>query len=203
VFITNGQSNYDRVLAELLETVHSTGATANAVALGGSANGDTVTVPLFGSDCHVLRDGIYRNGHKIDVIGSILTVRYLLQAGGVNLQNLWRPYRDLKDGAQFAHHIKVHLEDKIASFFSEKVGILKERLRVIGGEPLPAEVQSDVAMVVHPLPRVPVLCLFWDEDEEFPATFQFLFDASATTYLDLESLAAALQYIYLKITEEV
>jgi hypothetical protein len=61
--------------------------------------------------------------------------------------------------------------------------------------------QGDLVLLVSPLPKVPVLCLFWDRDEEFPASFQFLFDGSASAYLDLESLAAMLQYIYLGVVE--
>ncbi len=202
MFITDERSNYDGVFTELLETAYRTDAIANASVLGGGVEGDRVTVPLFGRDCLVRRDGVYLDGRKIDTIGSILTVRYLLQAGSANLRNLWLPYRDLRDGGQFARYIKAHLEDRIAQLFSKKTSVLKGRLEAIGGKPYEGEAQSDLAILVHPLPRVPVLCLFWDSDEEFPASFQFLFDASAPSYLDLESLAAALQYVYLRITEE-
>jgi hypothetical protein len=202
VFITDEESNYDRVCSDLCALVYRTGAIAHAAALGGAAEDGTARIILFGVECDVRPDGVYQRGHKLDTIGSILAVRYLLQAGGQEIRNLWLPYRDLKDGGQFAAYIKVHLEDRIAETFSGKISRLRERLEALGGTPYVGEMQSDLVFVVRPLPRVPVLCLFWDRDDEFRASFRFLFDASAPSYLDLESLAATLQYIYLKITEE-
>ena len=208
MFITEERSNYDRVLAELLEIASMTGAFANAPLLGGGIDGDAAIIPLFGIDCHVRPDCVCRNGRKLDTIGSILAVRYLLQAGNGGITNVWLPYRDLKDGAQFSHYIKAHIEDRIAEGFAGQKVLLRERLEELngtawsGGPESSGGIQSDIAHVVYPLPMLPVLCLFTDRDEEFPAFFQFLFDSSACSYLDLEALAAALQYIYIKITEE-
>jgi hypothetical protein len=203
MFITEERSNYDLVLAELLRIADETGALGNAVSLGGTFDGETAMVPIFGTPCLVRPDGVYQNGQRLDTIGAILAARYLLQAGKEGIENEWLPYRDLKDGAQFSSYIKAHIEDPTAAVFTGKSKLLQSRLEGLQGNPYTGEVHSDLAFVVYPLPRVPVLCLFWDRDEEFPASFQFLFDASACSYLDLEALAAALQYIYMKITEEV
>jgi hypothetical protein len=202
MFATDEQSNYDRVCEGLLALVYGTGAVAHASALGGALEGEVATIPLFGIDCYVRPDGVYQGNRKLDTIGSILTARYLLQAGTKEIRNVWLPYRDLKDGGQFASYIKVHVEDRIAESFSGKISLLKSRLDALGARPYAGEMESDLTLVVNPLPKVPVLCLFWDRDDEFPASFRFLFDASASSYLDLESLAATLHYVYLKITEE-
>jgi hypothetical protein len=122
--------------------------------------------------------------------------------GSAPFTDNWLPYRDLKDGSQFAIHIKAHIEDKIAEFFSGKVLDLKNSLKLIGATPYSGEISADLSLVVRPLPKVPVLCLFWDGDSEFSPSFRFLFDSSAPSYLDLESLAVSLQYIYQSILGE-
>ncbi len=202
MFLTDGQSNYDRIRDDLFARVRDTGASANASFLGGTIRGDKAYVPLFGREWCVEDDAAYRDGRQLDTIGSILVARYLLQGGTAAIPGTWVPYRDLKDGAQFASYIKTHLEERIARTFSGKAGVLRTRLDALGARPYGGEFSADLVLLVDPLPRVPVLCLFWDRDDEFPASFQFLFDLSATAYLDLECLAAALQYIYLKIIEE-
>jgi hypothetical protein len=201
MFVTDGGSNYDSVCRDLLAVMHKTGAIANAVILGGTVEGNTAHIPLFGQDCHI-RDGeVQANGRRLDAIGSILVARYLLAGGRAAWDNVWIPFRDLKDGANFATHLKAHIEDKLARVFSGRAADLKARLEALGGRLPSGEFAADVALVVYPFPRVPVLCLFYDRDEEFAASFQFLFDSSAPSYLDLESLAAVLQYIYLKVVE--
>ena len=206
MFLTDGRSNYDKVLDDLLVSLKETGASANAAFLGGAVRGDKAYVPLFGMEWRVEDDGFYRDGRRLDTIGSILAARYLLQGGNGRaagqLTGSWLPYRDLKDGAQFASYIKAHLEEPIAREFSGRRDVLAGRLEAIAAKPYSAGLRADLVLVVEPLPRVPILCLFWDRDDEFPASFQFLFDASAQTYLDLECLAAELQYIFLKIAEE-
>ena len=81
MFVTDGRSNYDRVCEELLELVWETGAVANAPMLSGSVEEGAAHIPLFGEDCCVRRDGVYKDAVKLDTIGSILVVRYLLKAG--------------------------------------------------------------------------------------------------------------------------
>ena len=202
MFVTDGESNYDKVCAELLVLVDKEGAAANAPALDGSLHEGFAGIPLFGRDCIVRTDGVYMNGQKVDFMGAILIARYLLQAGKEPVGQTWVPYRDLKDGGQFSSFIKANIEDKIAQMFGGNRGLLHVRLSALGAVAAPDGVRGDIALVIHPLPRLPVLCLFWDSDEEFPASFQFLFDKSASSYLDLESLAATLQYIYLKVIGE-
>ncbi|MGD0231644.1 MAG: DUF3786 domain-containing protein [Syntrophorhabdales bacterium] len=203
MFITDGVSNYDRVCEDLLALVEKTGASANAPLLGGRVTVTDALIPVFGEECAVRRDGVYKDERRLDTIGSILVVRYLLQAGTEPLAHSWLPYRDLKDGAQFSSYIKANIEDKIALSFSGKRDVLEERLTALGAEAYAGgEMPGDLVRVVHPLPKVPVLCLFWEADEEFPPSFQFLFDSSAPSYLDLESLAVVLEYIYLKVAGE-
>ena len=52
------------------------------------------------------------------------------------------------------------------------------------------ENSADAAFCFHPLPRVPVMLLFWDEDpvDGFGATVKLLFDETVTEHLDIESI---------------
>ena len=60
----------------------------------------------------------------------------------------------------------------------------------MGAKPIQTAGDADLQLVFHPLPKVPVLLLFWEADleEDFPAQVHFLFDGNVSEYLDLESL---------------
>ena len=49
---------------------------------------------------------------------------------------------------------------------------------------------ADLAMLIRPLPRVPIMLMFWDEDQEdgFEAQAKLLFDETVTEHLDIESI---------------
>ena len=47
---------------------------------------------------------------------------------------------------------------------------------------------GNAAVVLSPLPKVPVTILLWTEDDEFPARADLLFDATCTAHLPLDIL---------------
>lgn len=202
MFVECDQSNYDRVCSDLFAMIGDGSALANLLSLDGAVRPGGTFIRIFNEEWCVRGDGVYDGERRLDTTGSILVARYLLKAGDGEIRGVWLPYRDLKDGLQFASFIKTHIEDKIALEFSGRGNVLKERMLCLGAKTYEGETTADLALVVSPLPRVPVLCLFRDRDGEFPASFQFLFDASAPAYLDLESLAVTLQYIQTRVTEE-
>ncbi len=202
MFVADGISNYDAVLADLLKEAHQGNAYANAPALGGALEDGMARVPLFGEPCTIREDAVYRNHVRLDTVGSILVIRYLLSAGDEPLRNAWVPYREFKDGAQFASYIKTNIEDRLARRFAGQRALLQERIQAIGGNMYRSESRPDVAAALYPFPKVPLLLIFWDKDEEFDASLQFLFDRSAASYLDMEALAVLLEYTCQKLIGE-
>jgi hypothetical protein len=199
MFLTDGKSNYDTVLAGLLEEAKTRNAAASAPGLGGSLVNGSAQIPLFAETCTVKADAVYRGDSTLDTIGSILVLRYLLTAGDDQLRNAWVPYREFKDGAQFASYIKANIEDRLAQVFGGKQTLLRERLQALGASMYRSEAKPDVAAALQPFPKVPLLVIFWDKDEEFDASFQFLFDESAASFLDMEALAVLLEYTCQKL----
>ena len=61
--------------------------------------------------------------------------------------------------------------------------------REIQGNPPAATFSYDLCMHFNALPKIPVLLLFNDSDEEFPAQCAVLFERRAENYLDMECLA--------------
>ena len=190
MFVTNGRTNYDIVYEELLREFWEEDKPGNRAA----------KVTFFGESCVVRQEGIFAGGRKIDTIGGILILRYLTHPPGDEITGEWVPYREFRDGANFASYIKTNIEDLIAREFSGRAAALAGRLEDLGGMVHDSESAPDLSMVVYAFPSIPILSIFWDRDEEFPPSFQFLFDRSAPSFLDMESLAVLLHYFHRKIS---
>ena len=54
---------------------------------------------------------------------------------------------------------------------------------------------------IQALPRVPVACVLWVEDEEFPARVSFLFDPSIESHLQLDVVLALVRCIAKNLLE--
>jgi hypothetical protein len=89
---------------------------------------------------------------------------------------------------------RVALEDgchrRINQVFAGARSELEEVCGKLGGIPVADGHNADLAYRFEPLPKMPLLLLFWDEDKEegFDSQTKVLFDESALEYLDLEGL---------------
>lgn len=84
-----------------------------------------------------------------------------------------------------------HVETPLAKSFKGKPDELLTAAKRIGGADQTAESESvDLALLFRPLPRIPVMLLFWDqdEDEDFEAKVSLLFDETILEHLDIESI---------------
>jgi hypothetical protein len=187
MFVTDGRTNYDNVFDDLLGEFWEEAAKKSA------------EVTLFNEFCTVRQEGIFAGTRRIDTIGGILILRYLLHPPGDKIMDEWVPYREFRDGANFASYIKTNIEDVIAREFAGRKAALAGRLESIGGTAYAFESKPDLSMMVYAFPSIPILSVFWDQDDEFPSSFQFLFDRSAPSFLDMESLAVLLHYVHLKL----
>ncbi len=85
----------------------------------------------------------------------------------------------------------LHIEKPLIERFKGRADALAAAALAICGqnrrEDFPG---SDVAMLFQPLPRVPVMLMFWDGDiaEDLEAQVKLSFDETVTDHLDIESI---------------
>lgn len=192
-------SNYDEVLTGLLEYFWNSPSFHNIERVGAILASGFPRLPFFTETCTVKRDGVYVNGLKTDPVTGILITRYLIESGYDTFHHDWVSYREFQDGAFFATYIRIHIEEVLAKEFSGRSHLLSEHIAAIGGITRATDSGADLSSVITPFPKIPVLCQFWDRDNELPSSFQFLYDRSARSYLDLESLADLLECIALSL----
>jgi len=101
----------------------------------------------------------------------------------------WVAYRDFKDSGPLTSYFPNAVEKPIARQFSGKLRELEKSCKAHGGFPPDIEISYELSMKFNPLPKVPMLLLYNDVDEEFPAHCSLLFEKHADKYLDAESLA--------------
>ncbi|MFH1489461.1 MAG: DUF3786 domain-containing protein, partial [Pseudomonadota bacterium] len=99
-------------------------------------------------------------------------------------------YRDFKDSTFFMSNFQTNVEERLARRFRGHVQDLKRASAVLGGRPRQDLQWGDARIHFQALPRIPLLLVFYDGDEEFPASCKLLFDRSAPLWLDMECLAA-------------
>jgi hypothetical protein len=153
--------------------------------------GTGVIIPLFGIPYKVSKGGIVDpSGKKPSFDICVILCKYLLLCPDLYpTENDWVSFRDLKDAGPLTTYFSHDIERAIAQKFSGRLDDLKQASKALGGYPPDIEASYELAMQFDSLPRVPILMLCNDADDEFPAKCSVLFERRAERYLDPESLA--------------
>ncbi|MEJ2226599.1 MAG: DUF3786 domain-containing protein [Syntrophobacterales bacterium] len=144
----------------------------------------------FGHNLQVFKDEVrYPEGIEANPWDAILLYNYMASQGQTEPTGTWITFQSLPNSVSKTKTLK-RLEGELAAHFAGKQSQLEETAARLGAEPVQTAGDADLQLVFHPLPRVPVLMLFWeaDQEEDFPAQVHLLFDGNVSDYLDLESL---------------
>ena len=159
--------------------------------LGAEISGDELIIPVFGEPIRISASGISEpSGSRPNFSVCVILFKYLLLCPDYDpVENDWVSFKDFRDSAPFAGAFVNYTEVPLAKYFSGHLKDLEAACSDIHGRPPAATFSYDLCMQFKALPRVPVLMLFNDADEEFPAQCMVLFERRAENYLDMECLA--------------
>jgi hypothetical protein len=152
---------------------------------------ETVIIPFFGKSYRVSSRGIADpSGKQPHLSVSVILCKYLLKCPMiVPLGGNWRSFKDFKDAAPLIQAFFNTVTLPIAESFSTRPADLERAAKKVGGYPPTDDYPYDLSMQFDALPKVPLLLLFNDKDEEFPAQCSVLFEKRVETLLDMECLA--------------
>jgi hypothetical protein len=116
----------------------------------------------------------------------LILLHYLIQADGMAIKESWVAYRDLP-GARyhepaFVAEVERPLSLGLSGYLEELHSWAERNARIL-------ELTGDLTFAWEALARVPLLIIFNEKDEEFPASARMLFDISAPNYLPTEDLS--------------
>ena len=183
---------FDEIYADYLAQVAALDLTPIAERLGLERDGDALVIPFYGSRFRVSGTAVadeqgFRPSHAV----SVILCKYLLLCPSTAPpdKSEWVRYRTFKDALPFAAGFRNTAEQPISKTFAGRIENLREAAAMLGGTPTEAPFACDLAMRLPALPTVPLLMMFDDQDEEFPAHCTLLFEERASAYLDMECLA--------------
>ncbi|NMB40443.1 MAG: DUF3786 domain-containing protein [Firmicutes bacterium] len=126
------------------------------------------------------------DGKGVSIQMQILFLHYLSQAQGSELQEKWITFKELPGGQIYVEPYQNRTIRPLLKYFGEKPEKFAELAVELGGK---ASSFGDISMIMRPLPRVPIMFVLWEGDEEFPASANILYDAVAPDYLPTEDYA--------------
>ncbi|WP_456434477.1 DUF3786 domain-containing protein [Thermosulfuriphilus sp.] len=191
--LLEGKEPHDQLL-KILEYVRSEvtdlDLSQTALKVGGTFDEGWLSFPYLGEVVRIRPDQIETaSGYRLDPRDQILLYNYLRFAKGDSPSGQFVGLEAFPNSVAKVATLRRYAEDPLAAAFSGVKSSLERVLKRIYAEDWPGA-QADISVLVPALPRVPLVVLFWDRDEEegFSARAKILFNQTASSYLDLESL---------------
>jgi len=188
------QSNLDRLYADLPKNL--------AEHLPGEKSGDRFVFEAFGDICQIAPGGISSGGEVPSSILGILISLYALHAGPES--TILRPFKAFKefpDAAPYVGAFATHTEQLMVPHVEK----IQPMIPVITGKLKGMEDSDagggDFSFIVYPLPKIALRYIFYEADEEFPASVTCLFSNNANRFLPMDGLADVGEYTSKKILE--
>jgi hypothetical protein len=156
------------------------------------ADGKAIELPYF-SETILIRPGkiTQKNGNDLTIWEQVFLFNHFAQGGESLPTGTWKGLVEFPNTVSKIKTMKKYVETPLIECFSGKSKELLTAGTRIGGKTVADDsITADVALRFDPLPRVPVMLLFWDEepDEGYSAEIKLLFDETIVEHLDIESI---------------
>lgn len=149
-------------------------------------------LPYFGGFIHVTPKVIrHSDGTELGRWEQVFIYNHLAQGGSVLPGSNWKGLEEIPNTVSKIKSMRDRVEGPLIARFAGKSDELRKAALALGAiDKVMADQTADLAMQLHPLPRIPVLLVFWDaaDQDGFGARVKLLFDQTITEHLDIESI---------------
>ncbi len=169
---------------------------------GGRVSGQKLTLKVLGKDFSVDADGNLFSEIHINPWVAVPFLNYVLYGQGLPIMNQWVPFRELKDGREHYPIFKKRCEDVLKEVADTYPDLFDDIIHLFAGKPVAKQFESDISVVLHPLPKVPVMICYWLPEDDLGSSLSVFFDITADKNLDTDSvftLGAGIAQMFQKI----
>jgi hypothetical protein len=191
-----------QALDELRGKIGSVDLASSAERLGASFSCERLAIRVLGKDFHIDSQGTITSDCHIHGWVTVPLLNYVISCAGKPVSGNWVPLRELKNGAVWAPLFGQRCEKPLKRVADAHTDLFEHMVHIFSASRAPNAFNSDVAVILHPLPRIPMLICYWKPDGGMESSLNVFFDDTAEENLIIDSiyrLAAGLALMFEKI----
>ncbi|HAY38080.1 MAG TPA: hypothetical protein DCY53_01315, partial [Desulfobacteraceae bacterium] len=194
--------NYAKIVQDNLEKLYENLPADLAGALPAKQNADSFLFEAFGDTCEIRSDGIFLGEVRQTGVIGILISLYALNAGlETCLVEPLKAFKDLPNSMPYAGAFVTHTQQILVPYV-EKIQTSTDRIiEMFNGCKAPVGTGGDFSFMVYPLPKIALCYIFYEADEDFPASVTCLYSNNAISFLPIDALADVGEYTSKKILD--
>ena len=133
---------------------------------------------------------------------AVPALNYILNGSGTSPHGKWITFRELTGGPPRYAHFEQRCEKPLKRIADTYTDLFADMLHIFKGRQVENHYNSDISIVLDPLPNLPILFCYWRPEEGLESSLNIFFDSTAEENLNIESiytLSAGLVIMFEKI----
>ena len=196
------QQNQDAYLEMLKNEISEIDLAKAAERVGADFSGGKLTLKVLGKNFSVDGKGNLSADIHINPWVAIPFLDYIRYGKGLLVSGNWVSLRELKDGQERYPLFQKRCEAPLKQLADTYTDLFDDLVRIFGGKQVEKQFESDISVVLHPLPRVPIMICYWLPEDGLESSLNVFFDDTADKNLAIGSvfsLGAGLSRMFKKL----
>jgi hypothetical protein len=163
---------------------------------------EKLTIKCLGKDFSVDTDGNISTDIHVHSWIAVPVLNYILEGAGTPVSGKWVPFRELEGGKKWYRLFEQRCEKPLKKVADTYTDLFEDMIHLFNGRQVENHYASDISLVLHPLPKVPLLICYWKPEDDLASDLHIFFDSKAEDNLPIESiytLGAGLVIMFEKI----
>jgi Domain of unknown function (DUF3786)/Putative Fe-S cluster len=175
---------------QLKRKVASMNLSSAAERSGARFSDGKLTISICGKNFGVDSDGNLFSEIHMHPWLTIPILNYILSCKGVPVSGKWVPLRELEGGKNWYRLFGQRCEKPLKKVADSYTDLFNDMLHIFNGKQVENHYQSDISLVLYPLPLLPILICYWKPEDGLESSLNLFFDSTAEDNLDIESIYA-------------
>jgi hypothetical protein len=193
-------NNYARLVEDNLERLFSNLPPDFGLQIIASQEGDRFSFTAFGEKCTVSPQGITLGSAAAPPILGILISLYCLHASDeAQIETPLRAFKEFPNSMPYVGAFTSHTEQVLAPHVIQIKSKIPEIIAALNGSEAPVGTSGDFAFLLRPLPKIGLCYIFYEADDDFPASTTCLYTNNSNLFMPMDGLADVGEYTSKKI----
>jgi hypothetical protein len=175
-------------IAKLKSQIARMNLSAAGERVGGNFSDGRLTLKILGKDYSIDSQGnIYAEIHVNPWI-VVPFFEYILHGEGIPVAGKWLSLRELKTGRARHKMFQRQCEEPMKRVADSYPALFNDIVQMFSGRQVSKHLDSDISVVLYPLPKVPIMICYWLPDDGLDSILHVFFDETADRNLDADSV---------------
>ena len=180
----------DKTVEQLKRKISKIDLSSSAQRLGATFLDGRLTIKVLGKDFSVDSKGNLSSDVHIHIRVTIPILSYIMDSAGMPVSGQWVPFRELKSGKTWYRLFGQRCEKPLKKLADTYTDLFEDMIHIFNGRQVEKHYASDISLVLHPLPKVPVLICYWRPEDGLESSLNVFFDSTAEDNLNIECIYA-------------